>query len=49
MTWRCFSTRGLGHLVKISEKMNDQIYKNIIEEHLDASASDMDLLGNFIF
>ena len=49
MVWGCFSARGLGHFLEKSGKMNGQMYKNIIEEHLDASASDMGLLENFIF
>lgn len=49
MVWGCFSALGLGHLTEICGKMNAEMYKNTINEHLFESASEMGILNDFIF
>ena len=48
MVWGCFSSSGVGRLVKIDTKMTAEYYVNILEENLNNSAVEMCLV-DFIF
>lgn len=48
MVWGCFSSSGVGRLVKIDSKMTGEYYVNILEENLYSSEEEMGL-GEFIF
>lgn len=48
MVWGCFSSLGLGRLVRIDTKMTGEHYVGILQENLNGSALDMGL-GDFIF
>lgn len=48
MVWGCFSSLGVGRLVKIDSKMTGEHYVNILRENLNSSAEEM-CLGDFIF
>lgn len=43
MVWGCIAACGVGNLVFISEKINKQIYKNILEENLYESVAKLGL------
>ena len=49
MLWGCFSAAGIGRLVRIEEKMNAAIYRDILDENLLQSALDLRLGRRFIF
>lgn len=48
MVWGCFSAHGIGHLAEILGKLNAAGYKDIVEEHLHSSASEMAIPDHFI-
>lgn len=48
MVWGCFSSAGVGRLVKVDSKMTGVHYVNILKENLNSSAEEMGL-GDFIF
>ena len=41
MLWGCFSTAGTGRLVRIEGKMNEAMYREILDENLLQSAQDL--------
>ena len=43
MLWECFSAAGAGRLVRIEGKMNGAKYREILDENLLQSASDLRL------
>ena len=49
MLWGCFAAAGTGRLVKIDGIMNGEKYREILEENLLTSASDLKLRRNFKF
>lgn len=48
MVWGCFSTTGVGRLVKIDCRMTGKDYVKILSENIEESAREMQL-GSFIF
>lgn len=48
MVWGCFSSNGVGQLVKIDEKMTGQYYVNLLKKNLKPSARIMNL-NEFVF
>ena len=49
MLWGCFSAAATGRLVRVEEKMNAAMYRDILEENLLQSALDLRLGRRFIF
>ena len=49
MRWRCFSAAGTGRLVRIKEKLNRAMYREILDENLLQSAQEVILEQRFTF
>lgn len=49
MVWGCMSASGVGKLVFIDGKMDQYVYKNILEENLLASARKLNIEADWIF
>uniref|UniRef100_A0AAZ3SNY7 Transposase n=1 Tax=Oncorhynchus tshawytscha TaxID=74940 RepID=A0AAZ3SNY7_ONCTS len=49
MLWGCFSTAGIGRLVRIEGKMNGAKYREILDENLLQSTQDLRLGRRFTF
>ena len=49
LLWGCFSAAGTGRLVRIEEKMNAGMYRDILDENLLQSAFDLRLERRFNF
>lgn len=49
MVWGCMSPAGVGNLVFIDGRMDQHVYKNILEQNLMSSADKLGLESDFVF
>lgn len=49
MVWGCMATSGVGKLVFIDGKMDQCVYKNILEQNLLGSARQLNIESDFVF